>query len=111
MSVELTIYSQENITEDKIYNSIYSNAQHLLNFLNKENILDKINEVNKPGASSAKIQEVLLEEALKIGFNSEKKGLFSHYKTSALRPDYYSYPQECRHIFRDSRRIVFRAWR
>jgi hypothetical protein len=35
------------------------------------------------------IQDVLLRKAEKLGFRSEKKGLFAKYKTSGLRPDYF----------------------
>jgi hypothetical protein len=32
---------------------------------------------------------VILEEMTSLGFSSEKKGLFSHYVVSGIRPDYY----------------------
>ena len=31
----------------------------------------------------------MLQNALELGFQSERKGLFANYEVSALRPDYY----------------------
>jgi hypothetical protein len=41
------------------------------------------------GASSAGIQEAPVAEAERIGFTSEKQGLFAQYETGGIRPDYY----------------------
>ncbi|MFZ2542331.1 MAG: hypothetical protein WAW75_11250 [Gallionella sp.] len=49
----------------------------------------KLTEANQPGNSSHKVQSTFLEYAEKLGFASEKKGLFNNYATSGLRPDYY----------------------
>ena len=38
---------------------------------------------------SQKIEEVITPYARKIGFSSQKKGLFNNYKVSKLTPDYY----------------------
>ncbi|HEU5075514.1 MAG TPA: hypothetical protein VFU02_15085 [Polyangiaceae bacterium] len=40
-------------------------------------------------ASSAHIQKILLPEAERLGFNSERSGLFVEYATGGVRPDYY----------------------
>ena len=48
-----------------------------------------IKKVNQPGVSSHKIQEVITKESEKIGFKNEINGLFSNYKNSKLRPDFY----------------------
>jgi hypothetical protein len=41
------------------------------------------------GAPSTAIQTVILTEATRLGFQSEKAGLFAEYPTRRLRPDYY----------------------
>ena len=41
------------------------------------------------GTSSSVAQEVISTPAQELGFASEKKGLFSDYTTSGLRPDFY----------------------
>ena len=50
--------------------------------------LRRIAEVNQPGNSSAKVQDCFLEFAQRLGFESEKKGLFKD-SGLALRPDYF----------------------
>ena len=44
--------------------------------------------MNRPGKSSAEVQDTFLEFARDLGFESEKKGLFASDEL-ALRPDYY----------------------
>lgn len=52
-------------------------------------ISEKINDTHKVNATSHKIQDIFIEKCIKLGFSSEKKGLFNNYKTTQLRPDYY----------------------
>jgi len=52
-------------------------------------IKDKINETHQVNATSHKIQDIFIHKCIELGFSSEKKGLFSNYKTPQLRPDYY----------------------
>ena len=40
-------------------------------------------------ASSSAIQDALIDEAERMGFVSERRGLFAQYETSGIRPDYY----------------------
>ena len=44
---------------------------------------------NRPGHSSALVQDAFVGHARALGFASESKGLFKSYETSALRPDYF----------------------
>jgi hypothetical protein len=64
-------------------------ARQLLAHLNEPAIRARICAADAPAASSAAIQECFLEFARAIGFRDEARGLFSAYKTSGLRPDYY----------------------
>jgi hypothetical protein len=52
-------------------------------------VLATIAAANQPGRSSAHVQSLFLEEATRLGFRAESKGLFQSYESSALRPDYY----------------------
>lgn len=52
-------------------------------------IIEAIKEVHQFGSSSAKVQQVLLAQMLKLGFSSEKEGLFKNMDVSGIRPDYY----------------------
>ena len=64
-------------------------ANAVLEILNKDEILESISNAHVFGASSHTIQKAILPEVLALGFTSEKKQLFSQYKVSGLRPDYY----------------------
>ena len=46
-------------------------------------------EANSPGKSSHIVQNVFLDYAKELGFQSEKKGLFNNHPTTGLRPDYF----------------------
>jgi hypothetical protein len=57
--------------------------------LEMKEIIDGIHEVHKFGASSAKVQAVLLAHLERLGFTSERKGLFKEMNVSGIRPDYF----------------------
>ncbi len=61
----------------------------LYEYMNQDDIKEKINEIHQVNATSLQIQNVILDKCLELGFISEKKGLFSDYETAQLRPDYY----------------------
>lgn len=89
LKVELKYFYQEKIYNDTEFLEVLHCANKFLAFLNEDITINKITKANQPGSSSAKVQEILLEKAQKLGFLSEKTGLFSKYKTSGLRPDYF----------------------
>ena len=88
-SVKMEIFQKENIQNEYHYILMIELANELFNFMNKSEIIQKINETHKINTQSGEIQEIFLEKLIRLGFNSEKKGLFSKYETSGLRPDYY----------------------
>ena len=49
----------------------------------------QLDKANQPGQSSGVVQGAFAEEARRLGFADESKGLFDSYSSSALRPDYY----------------------
>lgn len=74
-------------TEEFAQVNVIGDALH--HHLSQPDVLILLEQANKPGNSSAKVQHVFLEHAQQLGFESEKKGLFEKYATSGLRPDYY----------------------
>lgn len=73
---------EEFIISRKIVKKIY-------NFMRTKKIANEINETHQVNATSHKIQNIFIAKCIDLGFSSEKKGLFSEYKTPQLRPDYY----------------------
>ena len=65
-------------------------ARKLDSYLREKDTIKKISAVNHKGVHSQKIQEIINIFAVpKLGFNSEKKGLFKKYQNKKLRPDLY----------------------
>ena len=87
--VEFKQFVQEGYISDKEFLEVKATAEELFEILNNEEVLEKINLANQPGNKSQMIQKAFEYEATKLGFTSEKKGLFLQYSTAALRPDYY----------------------
>ncbi len=87
--VDLTVLSVEGFDTTADFNSASLIAQSLLDGVNQPEVLSAINEANSPGTSSQRVQSAILKVAMDLGFESEKRGLFSAYAVSALRPDYY----------------------
>ena len=61
----------------------------LIQYLNEKEIAAQISVANQPGLKSSAIQSIDLKKTIELGFIDESKGLFSDYKNSRLRPDYY----------------------
>jgi len=64
-------------------------ARSVKKIFENPDIIEAIKEVHKFGSSSAKVQDVILAQMLKLGFSSEKEGLFMDMDVSGIRPDYY----------------------
>ena len=64
-------------------------SNKLYKFLSDPTTSNEIDLVTQSGVSSHKIQDIILNISEKIGFSSEKKGLFSTYENTKLRPDFY----------------------
>lgn len=87
--VELSILSQQGQEIVTDFLQAKQIANELLAYSNRKDVSDKIRIANAPGNSSHDIQEIFLEFLSQNGFQDEKKGLFSNYRTPLLRPDYY----------------------
>jgi hypothetical protein len=57
--------------------------------LGRADVIREISNLHVLGASSHSIQNAIISEVEKLGFVSEKKGLFDSYKVPGIRPDYY----------------------
>ena len=82
-------FVQNGVTNTTEWNEVRSMADQLWAHLNEPTVKKTLDSANQPGRSSAEVQSVFLELASVLGFQSEAKGLFSGYASSALRPDYY----------------------
>lgn len=71
------------------FDRVNSIAEQLRAHLDQSATQALLKERHVVGASSAAIQEIILSESQRLGFHSEKKGLFLDYEVNALRPDYY----------------------
>lgn len=87
--ISLKKFVQKEHEGDSEYLCVEKLGDLLFTHLCKPDIYRKISEANKPGKSSHAVQYVFLDYAEKLGFHSEKKGLFKNHPTSGLRPDYY----------------------
>jgi hypothetical protein len=81
------VQNQWNGTDE--WKQVTQNAFEFINFLNTDEVIAQIKIANQPSSKSSKVQDVLLNKALELGFVNESKGLFSDYKNHRLRPDYF----------------------
>ena len=87
MPVRLKVFLQD--SEATEFSEVKKIGDELFYFLQKKEIEKAFQKANSPGNSSSVVQNVFLEKALELGFQSEKKNLFSNIPTTNLRPDYY----------------------
>ena len=85
---EMEFYRQDNIDEN-LFRDVKCLADKILNHLNKPEIHKNIDEANKHGNKSQKIQEIVQGNVKLLGFSSEKKGLFKNTPNPSLRPDFF----------------------
>lgn len=86
--VELKPFVQEPLAATTEWQQVLALAQRLLGVLNEPAMLASIAAANRPKGSSAEVQAAFREPAERLGFHSERKGLFAE-SISGLRPDYY----------------------
>ena len=84
--VKKYIKNQQEISDIEEVNQI---ANKLKEYLETESVLKALKSLNVKHTGSLEIQNVFIEFAKQLGFESEKKGLFKDYKTPRLRPDYF----------------------
>jgi hypothetical protein len=89
MGIEFAVLKKADAERLESFKCANEIAEELRRYLGQPDIEERIRERHKHGAKSSEIQDVILQKAAELGFESEKKELFKEYKTSALRPDYY----------------------
>jgi hypothetical protein len=89
MAIEFAILKKAGVDQLGTFSFVERLAMQLRIFLDEAEAQKQIRERHVLGASSIGIQGVILETARQLGFEDERKGLFSDYAVSALRPDYF----------------------
>lgn len=89
MTAELTILAKDSLSDSPTFDRVRAIADGLLTFLRNPDIEAEIAKHHVLGGASTAIQAIILREATRLGFQSEKSGLFAEYPTSHLRPDYF----------------------
>ena len=82
MTIEKKFFVQDKLDIQDEWSSVKEIAIGFYNYLSSPEIEYQLNANNIPGAQSQKIEEVITPYARKIGFSSQKKGLFNNYKVS-----------------------------
>lgn len=82
------IFSRKDRNETE-FQRILEIANSLKLFLASEKTRTRIAAANVHGKPSHGVQACIIDHAKELGFQSEKKRLFSKYKTAGLRPDYF----------------------
>ncbi len=89
MGIEIRIFIQETYKETAEWEEIEGIANKFYDYLTRSETQEMLKLHNVPGAVSQSIEEIITPYAEKLGFTSQKKGLFEGYKVSKLTPDYY----------------------
>jgi hypothetical protein len=87
--IAVTNYVRADYAKSALYAAVGDIAAKSHEQLEQPHAQSLILAANSPGSSSALVQAAVLEAATPLGFQSEAKGLFASYLTSALRPDYF----------------------
>jgi hypothetical protein len=89
MTVAIQHFVQEPYRASAEFAEVSRIARALNQHLNTPDTQARIVEANCPGLSSAHVQAVFLAEAQRLGFRNEAQGLFAHYRSRHVRPDYH----------------------
>ena len=89
-AIRYRFYAGTHFAETDAFRDVQGLAHKVTRVLEQPDIRTAIRKVHKVGATSHAIQNAILEDMETLGFSSERKGLFSEFKVSGIRPDYYS---------------------
>jgi hypothetical protein len=90
MPIEHAFLRKKEMRSLATFTEVEKLAYRFLELLCRPEIEQEIANVHQIGASSARVQAIILPGAESLGFTNEKKGLFRNYAVPALRPDYYA---------------------
>ena len=88
-TIEYAELTRPNPSRPKELVEVRALATDLRMFMERTETQQLVAAANVLHSSSSNIQAVLLDEARRLGFQSERKGLFSKYPAGGMRPDYY----------------------
>jgi hypothetical protein len=89
MDIAYQVFHKQPISLHNEFTEASSIASQLKDYLNSERVCAEISQCHKLNATSHEIQAIINEEVQRLGFQSEKRGLFRDYQVAALRPDFY----------------------
>jgi hypothetical protein len=89
MKVQLEVLTHPSSKRRRSFREAEWLATRLLKHLNNKEVLVRIEAANQPGRSSSEVQMTFEAFATKLGFQSERTGLFAGDQYMALRPDYH----------------------
>ena len=90
MAIEFAVLKKKDVESLESFTRANAKAEELRQHLEQDKTQQQILERHVLGASSAVIQELVLQKATDLGFVGEKRGLFANYDVPfALRPDYF----------------------
>jgi hypothetical protein len=87
--IDFSVLKKEGIEQLASFKAAHEIAEELLRYLQQAEVQQQIRERHVLCASSALIQELILQKAASLGFEDEKQGLFADCGVPGLRPDYY----------------------
>jgi len=88
MAIKFAVLKKKGLEGLESFTRANAKAEELRQYLEREETQQQIRARHVLGASSALIQAVVLEKAKALGFENEKRGLFTNV-VAALRPDYF----------------------
>lgn len=85
--ISLKIFSKN--SQNPLRKQVHKIAQDLQVTMSQNNFIEQIAKAHKLHAKSQDVQDIFLPVLTRLGFKSEKKGLFENYEVSSLRPDFF----------------------
>ena len=85
----MLVFARKDAEVHPAFALVHRVANELATYMSRPEVVDQLTVAHSLGASSHSIQNILLPKATEMGFVSERNGLFSPYKSSRIRPDYY----------------------
>jgi hypothetical protein len=87
--VQMRAFERPGLEESANLAAVRNLASQVVKLFAIPEVVEGINKAHIFGASSAKVQEVILKNMIELGFQSERKGLFKDMTVSGIRPDYF----------------------
>jgi hypothetical protein len=89
--VQMRAFERPGLEETVNLATVRKLALQVANIFSIPEIAEGISAAHVFGASSAKVQAVILRKMTELGFQSERKGLFKDMTVSGIRPDYFKH--------------------